>query len=282
MSPWIVTERLESGYSLEEKLRDLYHPESESSIGEIINIVKAQQPKEKPKGLVNRLGQRLKMDPNNIQDKNKQRVTNYINRYIREKQSRGELPRVIDSIIRDTIIKDEALHTRAQLDLVRAQRINARGPYQVKITYSSKVKFIRAPWKQNPKISKMILNYMKKEQQLLDVTQIYEREKKLYAMETTWEKLHHGNDNDWSETIVGLIRKLQKDLNKREKFFKRYADEVLPEILPKKQKIADRIHERGGRRLGLLVKESEGVTPFESLLGKETLRELVRKYKYES
>lgn len=274
MSLNIVRQSLEKGYELEQRLREMLQSDS-VNIGEVKELL-ALPKNVKAKRLVNRFGQPMKRDLNNQQDLQTQQIQNYVNQYVRRKQRTGELPRVIDPMILESIIKPEALHYRAQLDLERAQEKISTGPYKVHITRSASIKFLRGPWLQHPGISPMILRYVRKEQELTDYRHYYEENEWLYHAENLWCG-HAGEPQDWGLSIENDLRTYTRNLNTRREFFKQFAEKILPSKLQRQQVRSDAIHKRKKSRLALVMKEAEGVTPFEDMLGKSTLRELVKK-----
>lgn len=280
MSPWIVRNKMELGYLIELKLREIYSDKGD--INEIIEFIgKNNFIKRKPSVLTNKMGQPMKIDLNNLQDRETQKLTNQVNRYVQEQQKLGLLPKIIDPLIRESIIKDEAVFKSSILDLDRIKKVHETGPYKVHITSANKIKFIRGPWAQNSKISKMILNLQRKEQNLYNMINYYQENKKLYEYETNWNKIYYKNGDDWSESINELINELQTDLNKRLTFFKNYSNFQLPLKLKNKQLIADSIFNKFEDKFHNLLTDIDKIqlNPFNEMLGEESLSQLIKKHR---
>ncbi|CDR46231.1 CYFA0S22e01508g1_1 [Cyberlindnera fabianii] len=231
--------------------------------------------------LRNRFGQPMKRDLDNQQDLETQQITNYVNHYVRIKQRLGQLPRTIDPIMLEEIIKPEALHNRAMMDIKRHQERIARGPYKVHVASSNGVSFVRGPWRQAKRVSPMILYHVKKEQEFFDYNSHYDNMKWLYRSENQWENLTNTSDGtQWGKSVTDDLKMLSRNIDQRKKFFKSYARNVLPDQIKTSQAKSDFIHENIKRRFNSLMNEAKDSTAFDSLLGKQTLRELVKKHKF--
>lgn len=278
MSPRLVRERLTEGYELESRLRNGIN-KGELDLVEVRAMLSVPE-KGGRRRLKNRFGQPIKRDLENEQDLERQQIQNYLNRYIQLKQHRGELPKRIDPLVVEPLLKPEALFHRAMMDIEIAQRKVSRGPYQVHVSTSSGMRFLRGPWVQHPRISSKILLQTKLEQQLLDVTRYYEQWRWLYDSENHWELQMGTGAGDWGETIETGIRTLARRVESIKLASRKYAENKLPEMLVRQQRASDGIHRRMKKRLAQLLDEAQYVTPHEDLLNRPTLRQLVAKHKF--
>lgn len=302
MSVQKVTECLNRGYSLEEKLRTFLLGEDDVSIDDIRAMVSLndEKPTNKYTQLKNRFGQRVKRDVNNQQPLETQQIRNYVSNYVRRKQRAGLLPRMIDPLILEHIIKPEALHQRAKMDIDSATEKIGTGPYRVHVTESANVQFLRGPWPQSPKISPLILSLVRQEQRMIDYLHYYDNNSWLYKYEDSWEWLLTSENCDrdrsperkkakvdayseeapWGMSVKQDISTMSHDLENKKRAFREYSRTKLASKMKQHQLTADKIHETMKKRLEQLVTESKGVTAFEDLLHKPTLRQLVRKHKF--
>jgi hypothetical protein len=278
MSLKVVQKSLKKAFELEENLRLLLLGK-DVSIEQIKKLSTIPQ-KVKPMTLKNKFGQPIKRDLSNEQELETQQIQNYVNNYIRMKRRADELPKVIDPLILEHIIKPEALHHRAQLHISKAQEKLSTGPYRVHISQSAGVKFLRGPWRQSSKVSPMILHHVRKEQQLIDYLHYFEENKWLYNSENTWERLM-GGASDWGVSIQEDLTKMSKEVEDRKREFRRYGRNQLPKAQTELQVKSNKIHLRMKERLDLLLEESKGITAFEEMLNKPTLRHLVHKYSFD-
>ncbi|KAH3672811.1 hypothetical protein WICMUC_004033 [Wickerhamomyces mucosus] len=311
----IVQDKLEIAYEVERMLakafyslpietRETYFKETRNLLVNNISAYKTS----KPAGLKNTHGQRIKKDILNHQDLEQQHITNYVNRYIKEKQRVGALPKVIDSHILKEIIKPEALHARAQLDIRRVEKLLKKGPYLPRISWSaSGVYLVRGPFKQNPIIGRLIGKKVKAEQELINIVNTYNNDKYLYLSEDKWEEAikeqfkhseaKNGERNisenkivltelvdtsPWSKTIEDLIKEKEGMISEAKVFYKNYAKEELPKVLKKMKDHSFKIHTNKLNQFESLSQESWDCTPFDEIMEKPTLRQLVKSYGFNS
>lgn len=221
------------------------------------------------------------IDLDNIQDLDIQREGSYVNKYIRNKRKEGLLPKIIDPIMLEEIIKPEALFQRAELDIKRADSKVAKGPYKVHVASSGPVKFVRTPYEQSPKLSKLIKTYVKEDQHITDMRQLREEMRVMEKMEKNWEKLTDQNTDGWGTLFDDYIKELTTKQRKFRKRVDSYSKGPLENLKGQRQQEANELHKRMDLRFRQLSNEAADVTPFEDLIGGPTLTELVHKYKFD-
>lgn len=286
VSSYKVREFLNEGYEWERRVAEFYKSKDLELLQPLLSQKKLVLNEDVVKKINRKKIKESKRTPrvidlDNLQDLETQRECSYVNKYVKYKRREGLLPKTIDPIMLEEIIKPEALFRRAELDVKRADYKVAKGPYNVHTSSSGPVHFVRTPYRQSREVSKLIGNYIKRDQRLTDIIQLREEMTVMEKLEKEWEQLTGQNSHGWGTLFTDYIREQKQKDRELKKQFKEYSRGPLEEIKKSRQKEADELHKKMEKRLRQLSREAEGVTPFEDLIGGSTLPQLVHKYKFD-
>ncbi|CCH40927.1 hypothetical protein BN7_461 [Wickerhamomyces ciferrii] len=232
------------------------------------------------------LNPKLHKNIRNLEPLEEQQTKNYITSFIRYKHKYGKLPlpKDIDPIMKEELIKPLALFKRAEFNIKIAEQKIARGPYNIRKTLHNDTTFLRTPWKQSHSLHKVTLSAVRAEQAYQDMRHLSTNpvEQALYEMEGDWEKLYGGDDKPWKQSLKTIANDQFKIVQSNRLYFKEFENFVLPIKMKQYQEISNQKHYKFRDRYLEMVEKVQESNAYDELLSKETLPSIVKRYRMET